>query len=266
MSIRRTTLASILLVLLNFNATSYAHDPASDELHFSHPLITESPSPDTKIRVDYFYRRIHESEITKEHTPRVEFEYAFRPTFSIEANVPYTFRAVDGQPSVSHIDNIEVAVKLATFAFKKQRLLPVYGVSLELPSGSDQKEIGSGHIFQIEPYLGLGIKRESFEIVGFSAVGILTNKDFGDEDFTHLSYQGSFLFKPTPDVMPLIEIDGETLLAGPERGDTVLNISPGIKFRPFHSDHWQVGASLGVPISEQEEFHARAVFAAFYHF
>jgi hypothetical protein len=67
-------------------------------------------------------------------------------------------------------------------------------------------------------------------------------------------------------VMPLIEIDGETLLAGPERGDTVLNISPGIKFRPFHSDHWQVGASLGVPISEQEEFHARAVFAAFYHF
>lgn len=67
---------------------------------------------------------------------------------------------MDGQSSVSHFDNIEVAVKLATFAFKKQRLLPVYGVSLELPSGSDQKEIGSGHIFQIEPYLGLGIKRE----------------------------------------------------------------------------------------------------------
>lgn len=88
MSLRRSALAAILLVLLNFDATLYAHDPAADELHFSHPLITESPSQDTKIRVDYFYRRIHENEITKEYTPRVEFEYAFRPTFSIEANVP----------------------------------------------------------------------------------------------------------------------------------------------------------------------------------
>jgi len=27
-------------------------------LHFSHPLITESPSPDTKIRLDYIFKEI----------------------------------------------------------------------------------------------------------------------------------------------------------------------------------------------------------------
>src|SRR2546430_2389509 len=80
-------------------ATAFAQHHHEEELHFSHPLIVESPSPDTKVRFDYFYRRFRTGERAGEHTPRVEFEYAFRPTFSIETNVPYTFRNVEGEPA-----------------------------------------------------------------------------------------------------------------------------------------------------------------------
>src|ERR1051325_4061097 len=100
-------------------AYSQSHHHEEEELHFSHPLIVESPSPDTKIRFDYFYRRFRDGLRASEHTPRVEFEYAFRPTFSIEANVPYTFRNVEGEPRVSHSDSIEVALKFANFHLKE---------------------------------------------------------------------------------------------------------------------------------------------------
>jgi hypothetical protein len=242
------------------------HHHEEEELHFSHPLIVESPSPDTKVRFDYFYRRFRNGIRATEHTPRVEFEYAFRPTFSIETNIPYTFRNVEGDPRVSHSDSMEVALKLANFHFKERHVLLVYGVSFELPTGSDTKEIGSSHIFVVEPYFGVGVKREKLEVVAFSSVGVPTNKKTTDDEATELGYQLSFLFKPRPWLQPVIEFDGETELNGLDRGRTVVNLSPGIKVRPFGSEHWQLGAGVGFPITSTHDFSTRAVFSAFYHF
>ena len=256
--------AALCLSQPSVQAQSHHHE--EEELHFSHPLIVESPSPDTKIRFDYFYRRFRDGIRATEHSPRVEFEYAFRPTLSIETNIPYIFRSVEGQPRVNHTDSIEVAIKLANFHFKEHHTLLVYGVSLEFPTGSESKEISSDHIFEIEPYFGVGVKREKLEIVGFSSVGFPTNKHAGDEEATEFGYQLSFLFKPTPSVQPLIELDGATDLTGLETGRTVINVSTGLKFRPFHSEHWQIGAGIGVPVTTSKDFHTRALFSAFYHF
>ncbi len=269
-----TPMSGLRFLVISFAALFLSQPPAQcqnrhheeEELHFSHPLIVESPSPDTKIRFDYFYRRFREGIRASEHTPRVEFEYAFRPTFSIEANVPYTFRNVEGDPRVSHSDSIEVALKFANFHFKERHVLLVYGVSFDLPSGSDAKEIGSSHILDIEPYFGFGVKRKKIEVVAFSSVGFPVNKRVTDDEPTSLGYELSFLFRPTPSIQPLLELDGSTALNGIDSGRTVVNLSPGIKFRPFHSEHWQVGAGIGFPITGSRDFRTRAVFSAFYHF
>ena len=255
----------ILLLTISFAITIQAQHHHDDELHFSHPLITESPSPDSKIRFDYFYRRFR-ADRTGEHSPRVEFEYAFKPSFSVEINLPYTFRRTEGQPTVSHTDSMDVAVKLTNSVFKEHHVLLVYGVEFGLPTGSDTKEIGSSHLVEVAPYFGAGLKKEKLEVVGFSSVSFATNKRIGDEEGTTLGYQLSFLFKPNPTVQPLIEIDGQTGLNGVERGNTVTNLSPGIKFRPLHSEHWQVGAGVGFPITNRHEFSSRVVVSAFYHF
>jgi len=180
--------------------------------------------------------------------------------------VPYAFRKAEGEPTISHADNMEVALKIANFAFKERHILLVYGVEFGLPTGSDSKGIGSSHIIEVAPYFGLGFKKEKLEVVGFSSVSVPANKRAGDEDATTLGYQLSFLFKPTPSIQPLIEIDGQTGLNGLERGNTVVNLSPGIKFQPAHSEHWQFGAGLGVPITNRHEFSTRVVVSAFYHF
>jgi hypothetical protein len=248
-----------------FGPTIYAQHHHDDELHFSHPLITESPSPDTKVRFDYFYRRFR-SDKTSEHSARVEFEYAFKPSFSVEVNLPYTFIKTEAQPTISHTDSMDVAVKLTSSVFKKHHVLLVYGVEVGLPTGSDSKGIGSSHVVDVAPYFGAGLKSQNVEVVAFTSIRVPANKRVGDEDATTLGYQLSFLFKPNPTVQPLIEIDGHTGLNGVERGNTVINLSPGIKFRPLHSEHWQIGAGVGFPITNRHEFSNRVVVSAFYHF
>lgn len=155
----------LLLLTVIFAPTIQAQHHHDDELHFSHPLITESPSPDTKVRFDYFYRRFG-SDRTSEHSPRVEFEYAFKPSFSIEINLPYAVRRTEGEPTVSHTDSMDVAVKLTNSVFKEHHVLIVYGVEFGLPTGSDTKEIGSSLIVEVAPYFGAGLKREKLEVVG----------------------------------------------------------------------------------------------------
>lgn len=180
--------------------------------------------------------------------------------------MPYTFRRLEGMPQTNHADSIEVALKFASSALKERHVLLVYGIEFGLPTGSDSKGISSGHIVEIAPYFGAGLKKERLEAVGFASVNVPTNKKTGDEDATALGYQLSLLFKPTPSIQPMIELDGQTVLNGLERGNTVLNLSPGIKFRPLHSEHWQIGAGIGFPITSRREFSSRVVVSAFYHF
>ncbi len=58
-------------------------------LHFSHPLISESPSPDTKVRFDYIYENTAGEEKGKQNSLRFEGEYAFSRSLSAEIDVPY---------------------------------------------------------------------------------------------------------------------------------------------------------------------------------
>lgn len=243
------------------------HHGDDEELHFSHPLIAESPSPDTKIRFDYFYRKFgRSSDHAVEHSPRIEFEYAFRKEFSIELDAPYTFRHSDTQPSVNHADTLGVALKFANFAFKEQHMLLDYGVEFGLPTGNDTNGIGSGHIVEIEPFFGAGLKHHKFEVIGFSSVGFLANKKPGDDEANDFNYRFSLLLKPRPGIQPLIELDGATGLNASESGRTVINISPGIKFMPPHSEHWQFGFGVGFPITDTKDFKTRVVLSLFYHF
>jgi hypothetical protein len=241
-----------------------SHHPS--DLHFSHPLIVESPSPDTKVRFDYFYRRFNESgEIVSEHTPRLEFEYAFRRSFSIELNVPYTLRRSHDEPGVSHLENVEVSLKLANFAFAKRKLLPVYGISFNLPTGSGRKAIGSGHILEVEPYVGLGYMRGKLELVGFSSLGVPVNKRAEDEEGAEFGYEFSSLYKVSPRFQTMLELDGRRALTGMREGENVINVSPGIKILPFN-EHWQIGIGAGFPVTSHREFKTRTVVSVFYHF
>ncbi|MFQ5719965.1 MAG: hypothetical protein ACE5IK_10500 [Acidobacteriota bacterium] len=242
-----------------------SHD--GSPVHFSHPLIAESPSPDTKIRLDGFFLDLDDGgESGSERTLRLEAEYAFHPSFSIELDVPVTTRNLDAAPSVSSTDTVDISLKFASFTFQRQGVLLGYGLEIGLPTGNDRKEIGSDHLVVFEPFFDVGYVRGRLEVVAFVSFGIPTNQDDMEEVETELGENLSLLYHFTPRLSGLLELDGETVLSGPDDGQSVLNLTAGLKVRPWASHDLQVGVGLSVPVSSDEEFDTRGIVSVFYHF
>lgn len=259
----------------------FAHDDHDNPggLHFSHPLITESPSPDTKIRLDYFFLNVdgevEDEELGeegegpskfKESTVNLELEYAFTRNISIEADIPYTFINPDEGKDVNHFNNIEIGVKLATFILEEYGILLGGGLEFGLPTGDDEKGIGSDNIFEIEPFLSFGWKYKILEVVSFLHIGFPVNQKGDQNEGDELGYNLSTLVHATEWLEVLLEFDGETVLNGEEEGESVLNIDPGVKFKPFKSQDLQVGFGAGFPVTNDEEFEYRLIASVFYHF
>ncbi len=246
----------------------HSHDSTSHhKLHFSHPLIAESPSPDTKMRFDYEILDFEqEGETTTENRIRFEAEYAIHPSFSIETDIPFVILDPANASNQSDLGNIEIALKFANFAFEKHNLLLGYGIEFGLPTGDDDKGIGSDHIFEIETFLNAGYKLQNLEIVAFTAFGIPTNQREEEEVETELGHNFSLLYHLKPWLQGLLEVDGQTVLSGEEAGTSVLNITPGVKIRPFSISGLRVGLAASLPVSNNKGFDTRGLLSVFYHF
>lgn len=106
----------------------HAHQEGSSHharLHFFHPMIAESVSPDTKVRIDHQFFDFPDG--AEEHSGVLEAEYAFHPGFSIEVGLPYTY-------TQTALGNLEVMLKFANYAFEEAGLLLGYGVEMGFPT------------------------------------------------------------------------------------------------------------------------------------
>ena len=154
----------ILVLVLAVPAAVRAddHDHAGDHeagqatLHFAHPLISESPSPDTKVRADYALAKETAEEDALIHQVTLEGEYAPVRWMSFEIDVPYTVADRDDEPNRHNLDNLEVAIKLANFSLEDEGILLGGGLELGLPTGNSSNDIGSDRLVVIEPFLDMG--------------------------------------------------------------------------------------------------------------
>jgi hypothetical protein len=278
------TLSIAAILLLQFTTPQLAissgdgHSHETKGLHFSHPLITESPSPDTKIRLDYFFLdvdgEIEDEELGeegegpnkfKESTILLELEYAFTRNISIEADIPYTFLNVNGGSNENHFNNIEIGIKTASFILEQYGILLGGGIEFGLPTGKDRKGIGSDNIFEIEPFADFGYKYKDLEVVGFLSLGFPVNQKGDQDEGDELGYNLSMLYHIGTSVQAILEFDGETVLNGEEDGESVLNIDPGIKVAPFRNKDIKFGFGASFPLTDDEEFEYRLIGSVFYH-
>ena len=260
---------------------SHAHDDKQEKtvsLHFSHPLIAESPSPDTKVRLDYFFLdvdgEIQDEDLGEEgegpskfteNTINLELEYAFSRNISIEADIPYTFLNPDEGDNVSRFNNIGIGLKLASFILAEYGILVGGGIEFGLPTGDDSKGIGSDNIFEIEPFLSFGYKHRRLEVISFLSLGFPFNQNKNQDEGDELGYNLAMLLHATDFLHVILEFDGETVLNGEEDGESVLNIDPGILVSPFRNKGIQIGFGAGFPLTDDEEFRYRLIASFFYH-
>jgi len=245
---------------------SRADPDHSKELHFSHPLFGESPSPDTKVRADYFFRNESREVTGESHTARLELEYALRSWVSLEADIPFTVRDPDDESNERHLDTVEIAVKLASSAFSEHGLLLGGGLELGLPTGDSSGGIGSSHILEVEPFLDFGLKRGDLEVTGFLSAGIPMNENGDNEADVELGWNASFLYHLNSRVELLLELNGERVFGGEERGHSTAVVAPGLKLTPTRDQNLKIGVAVGLPISDDKNFDALAIFSVFYHF
>ena len=256
-------LGSLYVPVSAVGQEEHEDDGHSHGLHFAHPLFSESITPDTKVRFDAGQE--WEAEGTASEL-EVEAEYAFHAAFSIEFGAPYHFVKPDLEPDESGFGNLEVVLKFASFAFEDKGLLMGYGLGVGMPTGNDATGIGSGHIWEIEPFLGIGFMTGNWELVNRTRFGIPVNQDAGEEVETELHYDFSALYHFSPRLQGLLELNGLVGLSGAEAREGIVGLSPGIKVAPFAGHPlFFVGLGGSFPLGE-EELDARLKLAFFYHF
>ena len=250
---------AVIAVLLSIPGVARAQA----DLHFTHPIFTESVSPDSKLRAD-FAREWEEEGIASEL--EFEAEYTFHHDFSVELAVPFAFLSPDVGSSESGLGNMEVAFKFANLTFSERGLLLGYGLEFGLPTGDSNKGIGSGNIWEIEPFFNFGVMTGNWEIVGWTRFGIPTNQNAGEEVETEFHYDFSTLYHFSTRFQGILELNGGVGLSGDEAGDGIVTLSPGIKVAPFSGNNALfLGVGARFPLGD-EELNAELRTAVFYHF
>jgi hypothetical protein len=262
---------SILIVAFVFiplgamGAQDHDEDHDHDQLHFSHPLVTESPSPDTKIRLDYIGARTSGSTGVRENTFRLEGEYSFTHSVSLAIVTPFISRTAPATERASGLGDIELSLKAASLAFGDHGLLLGGGLSAALPTGSDAKGIGSAHIVELEPFVDAGYKRDAFELVGFAILSSTFHRQVGEEAERNLTFNFSALYHLQSRLEGMIEVTTARALIGPESGLQQTFVAPGLKVYPFTNRKFMFGASVEIGTGIVHDTHA-LLLSGFYHF
>lgn len=265
-------------------------------LHFSHPLFTESVSPDTKIRTDYNLLDLGAQEGTK-HEFGVALEYAPSRSFSVEAGVPYS--ASDEALGFTH-----VSVKFANYALAEQGISLGYGIGVGLPTSGDAAHEDHHHpdegghtqavraarsgvmssppparanggvgvhgtlgrdFYEFEPFFNIGWRSGRWELVGFTTFGIPSGLEDQHELGTELAWNVSTLFQPAPEVQTVLELGASHGLSGHPVGEDVVNLSPGIKLRPSGGSPLWLGIGGSTPLTNDRSYDRRLQISLFYH-
>jgi hypothetical protein len=246
-------------------AQEHEEDHDHDHLHFSHPLVTESPSPDTKLRLDYIGTRTSGPTGLHEITFRLEGEYAFSPSVSLAIVAPFITRTAPAADRASGLGNIELSLKVASLAFGERGFLLGGGLSAALPTGSDAKAIGSSHIVELEPFLDAGYKRNSLELVGFAILSSTFRRRAGEDAERNLTFDFSALYRIQSRLEGLIEVTTARALVGPESGSQQTFVAPGLKVYPFTNRQLMFGASVELGMGVVNDTRA-LLLSGFYHF
>ncbi|MEO9146183.1 MAG: hypothetical protein ABI237_11570 [Ginsengibacter sp.] len=235
-----------------------------DQLEFSHPLITESISPDTKIRFTYLNTKIQSGITSQSYI--LELEYAPVPAFSLHLDVPYGTLQSHGASSFSNLDNIELTLKFANFAFANRNVLLGYGIGFGLPTGSDSKGIGSNHIIEVEPFLNGGYMWRKWEWTTYFTFSVPTNQNKGENMQTSLESRITALYHLNNYWQPLVEFGNERDISSPSGWNKNYDLLEGVKYLPFGHKPWILGTAVREGLGKNTDVHFQWLLTLFYHF
>lgn len=262
--------AAVLLAALALPARAgaqHGHDDDRDHasLHFTHPLVTESPSPDTKVRADLLWYRFGSgvNELSG-RSGRLELEWAPNHNVSFAVMLPYESRTRPA-PTTRGFGNAEISLKAVTSAAASHGLLLGGGLSMSLPTGSDLTGIGNAHGLELEPFAHAAWMHHDVELVGFLHYATRTRLQPGEEPDRELTFDGSAMYHLGRVAQLLVEVETARALAGAGQGEQETSLAPGLEVVPWDDVPLMFGATYVAGLGSASG-NRRVLFSAFYHF
>jgi hypothetical protein len=235
-----------------------------EHLEFSHPLITESISPDTKIRSTFLDTKAKDNMFSQTYV--LEVEYALVPGFSIHLDVPYTVVNTTGNHSISSLDEIELTFKFANFAFESHNVLLGYGISFGLPTGNQTKGIGNDHIWNINPFFNGGIIWKRWEWTAYFIFSIPSNQSINENIQSALESRLTALYHISSRWEVLLEAGNVSQISHFYQNGNNYDLTEGIKFRPNPDKPWIMAIGARHPVFRNDEIKLQGIISVFYHF
>lgn len=267
LSLRTAALLGVALLTVAGVRAGAQEDHDHAGLHFSHPLVTESPSPDTKLRLDYLWSRTGDplSRVT-ERGARLEGEFAFTPGLSLAVTVPYEWHDDgSGAGAVHGTGSTEVSLKAASTMWDERGVLFGGGFSVGLPTGNDSLGIGSSSAIGLEPFVDAALRSGALELVAFLRYGTTVHNAADVVAEREVSMAASALYPVVPALEALIEMEAVRPLTGDVR-ETAATIAPGVKLYPFHDRRIMAGVSTPIGLTGEAKQSRGLLVSLFYHF
>lgn len=280
-----------------------AHDRGDhhhDGLHFTHPMIAESITPDTKLRIDYQYFDFPDGGT--ESSGVLEAEYAFHRGVSLEVGLPYSY-------SSTEFGNLQVLLKFANYAFEGSGVLLGYGLGVTFPTNGTPGETHAhppgeeheeeGHLalrpsrtvsppgprfhgavegveatlgtpeWELEPYLSAGFRGGPWELTAWTRFAVPFAQADQHDVGTELRWNVAALWHASSRLQPLLELDGASGVSGHPVGEDVVFASPGLRVKPFPDRPLWIGSAVGLPVASgvaEDPFDVRWKTSLFWHF
>ena len=234
-------------------------------LHFSHPIVTDSPLPENEVRLVHSYANLAHGE-GDQHQFTFIGQWSPVEWFSIEAIVPVTYLDPEEGSTAMRLDNIDLGFKFASFALAEHGVLLAGGVEVGLPTGNEERGIGSDHVVELEPFAAIGFRHGRLEWVGRLAVGIPLNQNGDREADAELEWSTSFLYQLNKRWDALVEFDGVNIFGEEEDGFDAVYVTPGVKWQPTDNPDFKVGFGVRLPLASDRESHFETILTVFLHF
>jgi len=235
------------------------------ELNFPRPLITGKAIPEQEVVLGGQFSRnvrdVNPNEQSMTFTGAVE--YRIDGLTELELEVPVSAINMDPGPSTAGLGDIAIALKRVLFFSVEHLTIVTAGLELGLPTGRSNKGLGSGELTW-EPNLRAGSRWDDVILQGDLRLELPQQSANTAAAFLYnlaLAYE----IEPDPrlEIVPMVELNTETALNGPDGGRTLSAVLPQLRVDWLT---WSAGAGVQIPFTHLKDFDIRVLFDLTYEY
>jgi mono/diheme cytochrome c family protein len=246
------------------------------ELSFPRPLITGKAIPEQEVILSGQYIRnfsnlspggddLNQQGIRSQRSLNFDgsIEYRINGRTEVELEAPFLMINNDPGPSEAGLGDMAVSLKYVLFFSIEHLTIVSAGLELGLPTGRSSKGLGSGELTW-EPYLRAGARWDDVILQGDMSLELPQQTvNTGAALLYNLALAYEFEPDPRLEIVPMVELNTETALNGPDGGRTLSAVLPQLRIDWLT---WSAGAGVQFPFTHLKDFDIRVLFDVTYEY